>query len=117
MPNTTTQEFIKCLKRLIVRRGKPSTVYTDNAKSFQAAAKWLKQIIKSEQLHEHFKKENINRKLNFPKASWWGGHFERSIGVMKKALYKSLGRTSLRWSELEEVPLDVEINIKNRPLT
>ena len=52
MPNTTTQEFIKCLKRLIARRGKTSTVYSDNAKSFQAAAKWLKQIIKSEQLHE-----------------------------------------------------------------
>ena len=52
MPNTTTQVFIKCLKQLIARRGKPRTVYSDNAKSFQAAVKWLKQIIKSEQLHE-----------------------------------------------------------------
>ena len=38
IPNTTTQEFIKCLKRLIARRGKPSTICSDNAKS----AKWLK---------------------------------------------------------------------------
>ena len=56
--NTTTKEFIKCLKRLVARRGKSSTIYSDNAKSFQAAAKWLKQIIKSEQLHEHLTKEN-----------------------------------------------------------
>ena len=52
-----------------------------------------------------------------PKVSWWGGHFEKLIGVIKQALYKSLGRTSLRWSELEEVLLDVEINVNNRPLT
>ena len=43
--NATTQEFIKCLKRLIARRGKRSIIYLDNAKSFRAAAKWLKQII------------------------------------------------------------------------
>ena len=115
--NTTTKEFVKCLKRLVARRGKPTTIYSDNAKSFQAAAKWLKQIIKSEQLHEHLTKENINWKFNLPKAPWWGGHFERLIGVIKQALYKSLGRTSLRWSKLEEVLLDVEINMNNRPLT
>ena len=117
IPNTTTKKFVKCLKRLVARRGKPTTIYSDNAKSFQAAAKWLKQIIKSEQLHEHLTKENINWKFNLPKAPWWGGHFERLIGVIKQALYKSLGRTSLRWSELEDVLLDVEINMNNRPLT
>ena len=35
----------------------------------------------------------------------------------KQALYKSLGRTKLRWSELEEILLDVEINWNNRPRT
>ena len=37
IPNKTTQEFTKCLKRLIAYRGKPSTIYSDNAKFFQAA--------------------------------------------------------------------------------
>ena len=37
--------------------------------------------------------------------------------MTKQALYKSLGGTSLHWSELEEVLLDVEINMNNRPLT
>ena len=52
-----------------------------------------------------------------PKAPWWGGHFERLIGVIKQALCKSLGITSLRWTELEKVLLDVEINMNNRSLT
>ena len=43
--------------------------------------------------------------------------FERLLGMTKQALYKSLGRTNLRWSVLEEVLLDVEINMNNRPLT
>ena len=76
-------EFVKCSKRLIARRGKPSTVYSDNAKSFQAAAKWLKQIIKSEQLYEYLTKENTKWKFNLPKVPRWGGHFERLIGVIR----------------------------------
>ena len=60
IPNTTTKELTKCLKRLLARRGKPTTIYSNNAKTCQAAVKWLKQIIKSEQLYEHLTKENIN---------------------------------------------------------
>ena len=52
-----------------------------------------------------------------PKALWWGGHFERLIGVIKQALYKSLGRASLHRNESEEVLLDAETNINNRPRT
>ena len=73
IPNTTTKELVKCSKRLIARRGKPSTIYSDNAKSFQAAAKWLKQIIKSEQLHEHLTKENTKSTVvwrKFRKINW-----------------------------------------------
>ena len=35
----------------------------------------------------------------------------------KQVLYKSLGRTNLRLIKLDEVLLDVEINMNNRPLT
>ena len=42
---------------------------------------------------------------------------ERLLGMTNQALYKSLGRTNLRWSVLEEVLLDFETNMNNRPLT
>lgn len=45
------------------------------------------------------------------------GHFKRLSRVTKQILYKSLGRTNLRWSKLDEVLLDVEINMNNRLLT
>ena len=36
---------------------------------------------------------------------------------MKQALYKSIGGANLTWSELEEVILDAEIALNNRPLS
>ena len=42
------------------------------------------------------------------RAPWWGGFFERLIGMMKSGLSKSIGRALLKFEELEEVLLDVE---------
>ena len=80
------------------------------------AAKWLKLVIKTEEFNEFLTKENIKWKFNLPRAPWWGGHFERLIGLTKQSLFKSLGKTSLSWNELESVLLDVEVNLNNRPL-
>ena len=38
------------------------------------------------------------------------------MSLVKRALFKSIGRANLRWGELEEVILDVEIAVNNRPL-
>ena len=37
--------------------------------------------------------------------------------ITKKLLHKSLERTVLKWSELKEMLLNVEINLSRRPLT
>ena len=116
-PNVTKNEFIKCFKQLIARRGRPKTVYSDNAKTFQAAAKWLKQVIKTEEFNEFLTKKNIKWKFNLPRAPRWGGHFERLIGLPKHSLFNALGKTSLSWNELESVQLEVQVNLNNRPLT
>ena len=46
-----------------------------------------------------------------------GGQFERLVGVVKRTLYKSIIRASLTWNELEEVLLDVEVALNDRPLS
>lgn len=40
----TSVEFTRSLKRLITRRRSPKSLYSDNAKTFNASAKWLKKI-------------------------------------------------------------------------
>lgn len=55
--------------------------------------------------------------FNLSRAPWWGGQFERLIGVFKSSFYKSIGSGLLQWPELCEVVLDVEVALNNRPLS
>ena len=45
-----TGEFLRSIKRLIARKGRPQKIYSDNAKTFVAAASWLKQVQEDERL-------------------------------------------------------------------
>ena len=40
------------------------------------------------------------------------GQYERLLELTKQCLYKSIGKSLLTRSELEEVLLDVEVNLK-----
>ena len=117
LTSQTTEEFIKSFKRFIARRGRPQKVYSDNGGSFVAASKWLKGIMKDEKLHGYLAHHHIAWQFNLSRAPWWGGQFERMIGLVKQAFYKSIGGAHLTWGELEEVILDVEVTLNNRPLT
>ena len=117
LPDLTTGECIRSLKRLIARRGRPQKIYSDNGKTFVAAAKWLRKAMKDEQMHNWLAKQQITGQFNLSRAPWWGGQFERMVGLVKKALYKTMGKANLSWNELEEILLDIEIVLNNRPLS
>jgi hypothetical protein len=116
LPDQTAENCIRSLKRFVARRGRPKKIYSDNGKTFKAAANWIRKVMKQEQFQNFLARQNIIWQFNLSRASWWGGQFERMVGLVKRALYKSIGRANLRWGELEEVILDVEIAINNRPL-
>ena len=116
VPNLETSTFLPCLKRLIARRGRPAVIYSDNGSTFVKAAKWLKQVRSDEQLQGFLESHDIQWKFNLSRAPWWGGQFERLIGIVKTAMYKVIGGATLSWSELNEVILDVETQVNRRPL-
>ena len=60
--------------------------------------------------------QGIEWKFNLSRAPWWGGQFERLIGLVKGSLHKTIGNGLLSWMELQEVLLDVEVALNNRPL-
>ena len=102
VPDQSKEEFIKVLKRFIARCGCPETIYSDNAKIFVAASKWIKRINKSEILHHFLNTKGINWKFNLSRAPWWGGQFERMVGFVKNPLYKTVGKSKLEWHKLGE---------------
>ena len=107
-----TEEFIASLKRFIARRGRPGLIYSDNGSTFKAAAKWLKTAQTSEKFNDYLAQYSIQWQFNLSRAPWWGGQFERLIGRFKNAFYKSIGKATLRWAELEDMVMDVEIALK-----
>ena len=114
VPSLKTGAFLPCLKRLIARRGGPRVIYSDNGSTFVKAAKWLKQVREDKKLQGYLESHDIEWKFNLSRAPWWGGQFERLIGVVKKAMHKVIGRGSLFWNELINVLLEVETQV-SRP--
>ena len=112
-----TEEFISTLKRFIARKGRPEKIYSDDGRTFVGAAKWLRNVMQDERLHDFLAKLNIKWQFNLTKAPWWGGQFERMIGLVKQAFNKSVGNGTLTWSELQDVLLEVEVALNNRPLS
>ncbi|UYV68872.1 hypothetical protein LAZ67_6001388 [Cordylochernes scorpioides] len=111
-----TDSFILALSRFIGRRGRPSTIYSDNGtnlvgtRNLFARLKWDK-IVKETQ------EQRISWKLNPPTAAWWGGFWERMIRMIKNLLRKILGHKKLNYEQLETCLIEVESTINKRPLT
>ena len=116
LPSLETSDFIQSLKRFTARRGRPSKVYSGNGKTFVAAAKWLKRARSDERFNSFLSEHAIQWQFNLSRAPWWGGQFERLIGLMKSMFYKTVGQGLLTWEELSEVILDIEVTMNNRPL-
>ena len=82
----TTKEFIRSLELLIVRRGHPRTIYSDNARTFIAAASSIKKVVKNGTVHNFLAHQDIKWKFNLSRAPWWCGQFERLIGLTKNTM-------------------------------
>jgi hypothetical protein len=64
-------EFIQSVKRFIARRGRPSKVYSDNGKTFVAAAKWLAKVQRNESFNYFLSEHSITWQFNLSRAPWW----------------------------------------------
>ena len=112
----TAPVFQRALKEFVVRRGSPKQMVRDNGRTFIATKKWLTTLRKNEDLSNYITEQGIQWRFNMSRAPWWGGFFERLVGIMKRSLSKVVGRSTLNFEELEEVLLDVESAMNNRPL-
>ena len=86
--NMSTVEFILAFIRFTNRYIIPSVIYPDNASTFIAAGRVLKQHLMS----DAFKAKFIKNKIDFRRipvhAPWYGGTWERMIGTIKNCLNK-----------------------------
>ena len=109
--------FVNCLRRFSARRGTPSLIISDNAKTFKATAKLVERLFKEKDTRDFLCSKRITWKLNLERAAWYGGFFERLVGIVKRCLRKVLGNAKLNLDELSTVILEIECTLNSRPLT
>ncbi|GBM29083.1 hypothetical protein AVEN_112143-1, partial [Araneus ventricosus] len=112
----TTESFLQSFRRYAARRGRPSVVYSDNGTNLVGANNLIKRI-NWETVAKYRTVNKIDWKFIPPSAPWWGGFWERLIGMVKRIIRKVLGQTSLNFEELNTVLCDCESVINGRPLT
>ncbi|GFU69166.1 integrase catalytic domain-containing protein [Trichonephila clavipes] len=116
LTSVSTESFLLGLRRFIARRGRQSVIYSDNGTNFKGAYR-LYQKVNLEKLKNVEELNPISWKFIPPQAPWWRGFWERLIGLVKRTLRKTLGKTSLNHEELYTVLCDCESLINSRPLT
>ncbi|GFV40736.1 integrase catalytic domain-containing protein [Trichonephila clavipes] len=116
LTSLSTESFLLGLRRFIARRDRPSVIYSDNGTNFKGVYR-LYQKVNLEKLKNLEELNPISWKFIPPQASWWGGFWERLIGLVKRTLRKTLEKTSLNNEEIYSVLCDCESLINPRPLT
>jgi hypothetical protein len=82
-------------------------MYSDNATTFVAAQAKIAQTLNC----------NINWKFIPKGAPWYGGWWERLIGMTKTTLKKVLGKAQIHEENLRTILSEIETVINDRPLT
>ena len=113
----TVESFIRAFRRFCARRGLPATIISDNAKTFKAASKEVKSLLRTPRLKEYFAIKGVQWKFIVELAPFQGGFWERLIRSVKRCLIKTIGRAMLNYSELHTVLVEIEGVVNARPLT
>ena len=86
IPEMSTNHFVLALIRFFNEYGIPSTIYSDNAKSFISGVHVLEQVFTSADVRKSFGIYNIQH-IRIPLYSpWVGSTWERLIRTIKECL-------------------------------
>lgn len=105
----TAEEGIMALRRMMSTRGTPSIITSDNAQYFKLMADILQ--------NPYCIDKKIKWKFIPQLAPWYGGFYERLIGIVKNCMKKTLQKHLLNDSQLTTIIKEIEAVVNTRPLT
>jgi hypothetical protein len=105
----TTDSFQRAYQKfLYTRNARPTVIRSDNAKAFESAEKMLKAI---ESTH------GARWLFNPPRAPWWGGFYERLIGMIKGKMAYCFNRQKFQsYEDFTVAVAYLEYLINSRPI-
>ena len=90
---------------------------SDNVSTYLSAAEELKELLSLKELETSIGRCGVTWKFIPKRALWYGGYWERLIGLTKAALKKVLGRAHISLPMLQTLIVEVEATLNDRPLT
>ena len=99
----SSADLALALRRFFAIRGTPALIVSDNAKTFRALLNQIPRSVMWRYIPEA--------------APWWGGWWERLVGLTKKAMRITLHQTHLTFAELSVVLYELSFCLNLRPLT
>ena len=111
------ETFLKAFRRFVSRRSLPRKTVSDNATTYLSSAEELKRLLDSVTVKEALSRRGCDWIFIPKRAPWYGGFWERLIGLTKNTLKKVLGRALITLSDLQTIIVEIEGILNNRPLT
>ena len=116
-PGMDAQLFLRCFRRFVSRKGLPSKLISDNAKTFRSSVTDIRRITHSDEVLQFLADKQITWDFIVEKAPWWGGFWERLVKSVKLPLRKVIGKASLSYDELQTILTEIETIVNSRPIT
>ncbi|XP_063436701.1 uncharacterized protein LOC134718141 [Mytilus trossulus] len=113
----TEEQFILAFRRFSSRKSLPKIMLSDNATSYVASAKEIERLTSSPTLQATLNSQGTEWKFIPKRAPWYGGFWERLIGLTKNCIKKVLGRSYVSLDVLNTTVIEVEAILNDRPLT
>jgi hypothetical protein len=112
----TTLSFLNAFRCFVSHHSRPAVIMSDNAKTFEKGAKLFQKIFRDPIVTRQLSDQQIEWRFIPKRAPWYGGFWERLIGLAKGALSKILGRTKPTLSAFRALVADAEVVLNDRPL-
>ena len=114
----STESFLQALRRFASQHGWPTTVISDNGKSFVGTEKELRKLLVEgrRQIQDFAVLHKMRWIFTTPLSPHQGGIYESLIKQTKQALRVAVGTQILSWNEMATVFAEVKSLINSRPL-
>lgn len=105
----SAEEGLLALRRMCATRGYPTLITSDNAMHFKLIAEIISK--------PYCVKNNIKWRFIPELAPWFGGFYERLVGLVKHCMRRTLDKNLLKDSQLTTIIKEIENILNTRPLT